>query len=1168
MASDGTGIIYNDIIANDFDWVGIVEHQLKNTGGLPRIPGYFVIAKAAHGGVGGVCFYIKNKLKYKVQKLKRKTSHNILWIKLPGSRGRDLYMSLIYCRTDSHFEQVNSFYAALAHDILMYGAMGEILVIGDFNSRLGKLTGDKNPAGAYTTNKNAPMFQSFVDATNLILLNSKLAHGVPTFVMPFQRASSIIDLVLASSPIAAGIRDFSVDLKDTGSYVAHNTVIKFSHPISTITTTYDPQSRQPKLILTEQNQKAFFDAVVANLDVKFENPESGFRNLLHSFEEAQHTLQKRPVCTRRQVHEQIPRIVELRRQLNRWASKLMHLRAFPADSDQVKFVSACYARIARELHRVETAVRADKWEQQLARMDKLDFVNRTKLFWKLVAGIRKSNTAETALSINNFDGLASTSKEEFCANWVDFYSRLYEPARVASKLRKRLEIINLARARNSEVSGPLDEPLSRAEFDDAVKCQRKNSAPGFDGVVPRMLTDGPESLKSHIFSLLSAAFAMESDLSALKQVLIFPIVKDKNEDIHCPNNYRPIALLSNIFKLYECILNRRLTEHLEGFNDADSDPEPLLREEQNGFRPGRSCVDNIFLLRELALDHKFQQRGKPLFFAFLDIRKAFDRVCRPILWDRLFKMGVHGRMWRVLRGLFSNFRGQVKFKNNLLTSPFRIDTGVVQGSRLGPTLFNVFFDDLIRSIRDNFAGASFSFGKNLPVLAYADDLVLISNDEGELNAMLNFCHKYSVDNEFEFNIKKSKILKVHSRNRTTAAQHTMGGQALEEVEHYKYLGIPLGRAFHSNSRPAAFARYFELIERKAQARSMVVRFLGAKRDGLRPKTGLLLYKLLVRPIMEYATPVICFNKKQMEKLETLQNGAIKAACGLRYNTKTESVRIVTGIESLQLRMAFLKLKHLYRIQTKPSNSLVHVILKEIQNQHRSEKRPGFLSECEKLCGKYGIPLEEISPDTSEMESLKEFGGGLKAQLYHAAFQKDLKVIRDSNQASVLASLFPPDASYFTYRPIDMIERVLHRHDRSIRTGFLQNLCGSSFLANCVQKRCCFCKESTKNIAHYIFECKSIAAERKQFLAKISEHLKKTNKHVHGLWQESAQNTGDPVNRANLQTIIFGGNFATRNGSDWLIFRKSKYRRSHHSDKTCLLTGQFLANLNNKADNGS
>ena len=263
------------------------------------------------------------------------------------------------------------------------------------------------------------------------------------------------------------------------------------------------------------------------------------------------------------------------------------------------------------------------------------------------------------------------------------------------------------------------------------------------------------------------------------------------------------------------------------------------------------------------------------------------------------------------------------------SNKFSIDTEVVQGSRLGPTLFNIFFNELICQVKRRFTGARFSFGTSVQILAYADDLVLTSNDPKELQKMLDFVHNFSVENEFEFHGGKSKIMKLHRKCTTT---FYLGDQTLEEVDAYRYLGVELERSMHATSRPSPFGKYFKRIERKARARGMVARYLGARRDGLRPKTALKLYTTLCRPILEYASPVVVYSKTQMDDLEKLQNQIVKRSLGLRDNTKTASVRVVSGIPSLATRFAFLKLKHLRRILLKPETTLVREVYEKIRQQ--------------------------------------------------------------------------------------------------------------------------------------------------------------------------------------------------------------------------------------------
>ena len=101
------------------------------------------------------------------------------------------------------------------------------------------------------------------------------------------------------------------------------------------------------------------------------------------------------------------------------------------------------------------------------------------------------------------------------------------------------------------------------------------------------------------------------------------IFKDKDPrdtlQSHC------ITLMCCVAKVYSKLLNTRLQKFLEQHN--------LLAEEQNGFRSGRSCIDNIFLLCRILRNRRL--KGKETFLCFIDFKKAFDTVGRNLLFSKL-----------------------------------------------------------------------------------------------------------------------------------------------------------------------------------------------------------------------------------------------------------------------------------------------------------------------------------------------------------------------------------------------------------------------------------------------------------------------------------------------------------------------------------------------------
>jgi sorting nexin-29 len=92
-------------------------------------------------------------------------------------------------------------------------------------------------------------------------------------------------------------------------------------------------------------------------------------------------------------------------------------------------------------------------------------------------------------------------------------------------------------------------------------------------------------------------------------------------------NYRGISLPNVGYKIYAKIINKRL----QTISDT-----PLL-EEQNEFRPGSSCIDNVFTAKQII--EKIREQNLETHIAFIDFEKAFDRVNRLRLWEILQRRG-------------------------------------------------------------------------------------------------------------------------------------------------------------------------------------------------------------------------------------------------------------------------------------------------------------------------------------------------------------------------------------------------------------------------------------------------------------------------------------------------------------------------------------------------
>ena len=151
--------------------------------------------------------------------------------------------------------------------------------------------------------------------------------------------------------------------------------------------------------------------------------------------------------------------------------------------------------------------------------------------------------------------------------------------------------------------------------------------------------------------------------------------------------------------------------------------EPILREQQAGFRKGRSCSDHIFTLRQIF--EQAQEWNAPLLANFIDFEKAFDSVHRPALWNILRHYGIPQKIINIIKMLYSNFHAKV-ICGSKLTEDFGIETGVKQGCILSPFLFCLAIDWVMKeSVDNNMTGIRWTLSKTLEDLDSTDDIIVL-----------------------------------------------------------------------------------------------------------------------------------------------------------------------------------------------------------------------------------------------------------------------------------------------------------------------------------------------------------------------------------------------------------------------------------------------------------
>jgi len=330
--------------------------------------------------------------------------------------------------------------------------------------------------------------------------------------------------------------------------------------------------------------------------------------------------------------------------------------------------------------------------------------NVQKTVWKIINSEVGKNTRVISKFVLN-DGLNDITNPKEVSNMLN---------RFFTNVVKDIAPNNLRNVRN-EVDRNLFSsacfrltPVNEHEVGKIISGLKNKHSSGYDEVPTTVLKGASQYLTKILCHLINSSFISGLFPSQLKIAKIVPI--HKKDDPKNVSNYRPVALLPSVSKIFEKVVSIQLKSYLEQHN--------LFDDKQHGFRSGRSVISAAVAFIESVIESV--DKGKHTTGIFMDLSRAFDSVNHLILIEKLKNIGVSKTSLNWFTTFLVNRFQYVEVKHlspsnklmNICSDLELVKYGVPQGSILGPLLFVIYLKDINKVL---------SYKENNQLYLYADD---------------------------------------------------------------------------------------------------------------------------------------------------------------------------------------------------------------------------------------------------------------------------------------------------------------------------------------------------------------------------------------------------------------------------------------------------------------